>query len=272
MLFSETLMARYFTTEVIPMNVGWPKPGNPGKDTTVFRSRLTVSQWFERARLLAADGKGYSPSGGRWAGFGDQRVDNVLTDGLIHEAVKAFEQAVARLDTTLARSSPVLSPVGASFSVGRVMMGHPKAAIIRPKAKLPPKTINLTLNAWAGLKAEDIARSMSKIAKAAWEYQAAGGIVDLTITFLHSFSRPQVWNGIPHHGFMDTVKINPVSMAAFASAASGAFYRGLSIPIASVLSGQRGDGLPVCQWVNPQTHMIQGTNADDVVIERLKVR
>ena len=271
-LYSEATMQKWFRTREIPVADYYEmkKPDAKGTVKPVFHSSLTPAEWFNRAKDLMLEGQQFHT--GQWEGTGTQNASDMVHTGLINEAVKAFESAVAEIDTHLAHGSPELHAVGSAFSIGRIMSGHPKAAIVRPRTKLPPKSIDLTLNAWAGLKAEDIARSMSKIAKAAWQYISAGGIIELRVSYLHNFTQPQVWNGIEHWGFLDTLKINPMSMAAFASAASGQMYRALSIPIALKLSGQHHDGLPLGKWCNPATHAIQGNKADDAVIQSLRIR
>jgi len=273
-------MSKWFSSREIPLrSVGHGKK-EPGeqfafgapKMVHVFYSQLTPTEVFNRCRELQSEQRHHPFRGGNWIGTGTQPINDIIQRGIIDEAVKAFERAAGNLDTHYARATPELRVVGSAFSIGRVMTNHPKSAIYRPKTKLPPKQIDVTLNAWCGLSAEDIAASMAKMAKAAWSYIAAGGIVDLRVSYLHKFSRPQLWNGIAHHGFLDTVKINPINAAAFASAASGQMYRGLSMPIALALSGDPSDGLPLCKWGNPSTVAIQGNAADARAWDQLKLR
>ena len=282
MIFSEPLMKQYFTSEVIPISRGRHETRvTNGKETRVIRSIRHVHDWFDMSDALQKDdtpaGREYAIKRARenssphWLGINAQSIPDIHKTGLITEAVKAFEKAIGSLETHYTRATPILSPVGGSFSIGRVMMGHPKAAIIRPKAKLPPKQIALTLNCWAGLSAASIAQSMSKIAKAAWQYIAAGGIVELSISFLHNFSDPVIWNEEKHYAFLDTLKINPVNAASYASAASGQFYRALSMPLGLALSGCRGDGLPLGQWTSSATFPISGNALDLEVLKDLRI-
>lgn len=281
-LLSESSMAR-FTSEEIPLAAAGlnGRAAEKGSPRRVFRLRMTATERFTFAQELLSDpsvgGREYRghlrpDSFSNWTGMPEQTPGQALTTGIVTEAVKEFETANAKLHTSMSRAAPEFSPVGASFSVGRVMVGHPKSAIIRPRAKLPPKKITLALNAWAGLSAKQIAASISRIARAAWDYKTAGGQVEIEISYLHKFSRPEFWQGVPHYGFLDTVKINPVNAAAFASAASAQMYRAISMPLASTLSGQRGDGLPLCAWGNPDAHPITGNaEADSRMLQTLKV-
>jgi hypothetical protein len=269
-MFSESIMAQYFTSEKL-------KTARYG-EKLYFRSRLTPMQWRERAEKCMRDdsmmvAKYDRESRGFWNGLEDQSAIEVIRSGLSKAAMRDFEKASGSIDTHFQRASPILSPVGGSFSIGRIMAGHPKAAIIRPKAKLPPKKIDLTINVWAGVECKNITASMSKIAKAAWQYIAAGGIVELTANYMHNFSRPQEWNGEKHYGLLDTVKINPVNAGAFATAASAQFYRALSIPLAQMLSGDGPhDGLPVGKWENPASFAISGNATDRLALEALRIK
>lgn len=249
-----------------------------GQETRIFRTRSNTPQYFNMLQELSKDksragrelASNASPRG-YWSGS-DDTLDVIASSGVFPKAVKAFEQAAGNMETHLARATPVLSPVGSSFSIGRIKMGHPKACLYRPKAKLPPKDIALTMNVWTGVTAEQISASMARIAKAAWQYIAAGGIVNLTVNYLHKFSEPQEWQGQLHYGLMDTIKINPTTAASYASAASGQLYRAVSIPLAQALSGQPGDGLPLCSWANPKAFPINGTQAlDAAVIAELRI-
>lgn len=283
MVFTDANMHRFFTLEEIPVKSSNRYSRTKTGTRHYFRSKKTVSQWFEMARVLSEEN---SPAGqrlkrefegkdGSWSGLGKQRIlgpKGVLETGIIDTAVKAFQDANADIDTHLMRAQPVMAVVGSSFSVGRVMQGHPKAAIYRPRAKLPPKQIQLTINVSCAISAEAIAASMGKIAKACWEYITAGGIVELTVSFIHNFTRPEQFDGKRVDGILDTIKINPSSMAAYASAASGQFYRCLSMALASTLSGDYSDGLPLGEWDNPASFPIAATRGDQKAIDALKIR
>lgn len=262
-LFSPSLMAQFSSLD-IPLHRMDKGTTNP---ETVFNLRMSPVQWFNFARELRGDS---SPGASRfleysgstldsWCGGRNESIPAIMQSGLIESAVYNFKKAKAKLGSKLTRAAPVFSPVGSSFSVARVMMGHPKAALYRPKAKLPPKRIEVSMRASASVSAETLSISIAKIARAIWEYKVSGGQAELIINFVHAFAKAQEWNGKRHTALVNTVVLTPTNLGAFASVASVQFYRGLSMPLAQALSGmQSQDNIPRSKWDSPTMPMLSG--------------
>ena len=212
-----------------------------------------------------------SSSWSKWAGFADQTPEDVFQTQTIREAIVAFRAASGKIETHLTPGAVNYSPVGASFSMGKFLTGHPVCAFKREKTKLPSKTINISVNCSAYKNHAALAAPLSRIIRAAWEYQNAGGLVTLTVNYIHQFSRPQIWNDTPHAGLITTIAIPLTNPGILATAASVQFYRGLSIPVAAHLSGSFGDGLPVTKWSGPGIYPLNGTASDSLALDALRI-
>lgn len=267
MLFSETAMQEFQTLQLIPKPGKVPQPyfqlkGNI--DTIMHKLGILYSDNSRPARAAKNHRTPSEVSG--WCGFGEQTLANAIETRNITRAVEEFQKAKARIDAQLTRGAVSYSPVGASFSVGRFLSGHPVSAFKREKTKFPPKTINLSIKCSAGLAPSALSAPLVKIVRAAWEYQAAGGIVSLTVNYFHTFDEPQDWNGIPHRGLITSITIPLSNPGILASAASVQFYRGISMPIAVYLSGLWGDGLPLETWQGNGVYPLTGASGEDAAV------
>ncbi len=180
-----------------------------------------------------------------WCGFGNQTIENFFQTRSIDRAIEDYKKAKAKIETPLVRGKSNYSPVGESFSMGKFLTGHPVCAFRREKTKLPAKTINLLINCSASLQPDALSTPLALIVKACTEYQAAGGLVTLTVNYAHQFSRPARVNGEDFIGWVTTIKIPLANPGILASAASVQFYRALSMPLAVYASPCAPDCLPV---------------------------
>lgn len=281
MLFSDNLMSEFQSVEIpAGSHFNHDRVNNP----RVFMLKSTPHRWIERAQALRRDpsdaGRAFAQqlhaqASSRWLGFGKQEKIAALDAGVIDTALEAFQKAQGGLETHFTRAAPVLAPVGTAFSIGRIIQGHPKAALYRPKAKLPAKRIEVCLSVSGSVPADQIAAQMSKIAKAIWQYSMAGGVVEFSVAFLCAFHQNQTWQGQSHTGFLDVLTINPSNAAQYSTAASGQFFRGFYISLAQALSGDTSgtDSLMCLNYNKPGVFQFTGYMKDaDKVMEALRVK
>jgi hypothetical protein len=273
MLFSPKSM-EYFQTRYI-------KPGPNSSEQPYFQLRGSVATVMGQILSIQNDGsragraaKNHRDSSdiAEWCGFRGQTLENAFKTGSITAAIEDFQKAQAGMTAQLTRGKIEYSPVGGSFNTGRFLTGHPICMYNRQKTKLPPKTIELVIRCSASLKPSALSGPLTRIIRAAWEYQTAGGLVTLRVNYFHTFSEAQAWNGINHKGMITTLDIPLANPGLLASAASIQFYRGISMPLACYLSGEFGDGLPIADWTGPGLFTLSGIKGqDDLVLEALRI-
>lgn len=175
-------------------------------------------------------------------------------------ALAEFMAEESKLKAPLMRDRPMASIVGASFSMGRVMSGHPVQCYRRPKHKLPPKTVNLSVSVSSGADAKAVSKSMAKIVHAAHDYHLAGGAVTLVIHYLLGFHKPNPETGAQGIAFSLEIPLGDGNLAAFSGSVQ--FFRAIMIPYARALSGQRKDTLTVLSFHDKSIAQISGFVTD----------
>lgn len=270
-------MSNTFSTElqsqiqVNPLQI--KKRGIPASEVSCFQYKGTLVDFLEFTRQGMAEqssaGKDYrryiaqrAERGGEWTGLGNQSAENAIETGRIDSAIEAFKLAESEIHVSPVRGNFKLSPVGNAFDIGRFMRGEPVCAYHRPKTKLPTLNINLALAASAAIEANDIARSLVKISRAAWKYQIAGGIVNITCHYSALFSRAN--KGVK--GCVVSLKCPLANMGMFAGSLSVQFFRAMFIPFAKTLSGDYDDSLPLGHYQAPGVLNLSGKPADDALI------
>jgi hypothetical protein len=226
--------------------------GTPQSLSTVFKTLMANSAEF----------KGYlSPDRpNSWAGFGPGETPRTLIEsGTLPSALAAVKKAAGTLSAPLARSVPQPSFVGPSFSVGRLIQGHPKACYTRPRAKLPPKNIDLYAGYHCGVSAESLSPIFASIARGISDYTLRGGVVTVRLNVLSGFALPNEG----HTGLVISVDIPTGNLGALAGVCSVAFDRALNLALAQTLSGQAHDSLPVLTVAEKGKHQITGDPATD---------
>ena len=265
--FSPKSMALFQTKTIQATTRLEPK----GAALKMYHLNTTAQGFIEALQTLRDDPKGGESlrkhqalqDGESWAGLTGETTEKILTDGVSRNAHETFKSARGTITATMTHSTPRLSPVGASVSIGRYLSGHPVSCYRRPRAKLPPKDIKLILNASAFMRAEDVAKVLSQIVRAAWEYQLQGGIVNVSITYLHRFSDT---DSDGYHGAMATIAIPLRNGASLATLASVQAYRALSMTLASTLSPDRSDSLPLIAWDPAGSYRLTGDPVADAKI------
>lgn len=205
-----------------------------------------------------------------WAGFEKESPKTALQARASADAFAALESNKATLHAPLkAPAKPQLSPVGSSFSMGRIMQGHPVACFRRPRTALPPKTINIALSVSAFVDQSAIAASIAKIAAAAWSYHLNGGSVTIKLHYLLAYSKKSPDGA---SGLISTIIIPIADIASLATGASVQFFRGIAIPAAKCLSGADDDGLPVADSTIPGVFTLNGKPENDApILEALRI-
>lgn len=200
----------------------------------------------------------------KWAGFLTETPSAAERARYSRDAHEALKSARAILNTPVkAPGRSIPSPVGGSFNIGRVLQGHPLSAYRRQRAALPPKTIEVALSATWDIDQKTIAASISRIARAAWEYHLAGGVVNIRIHYILGFDRPDA-NG--NEGLIITINLPTENIGQLATAASVQFFRGFAIPAAQALSPVHNDPLHAGSSTLPGIHTLRGKPADDAPI------
>jgi hypothetical protein len=185
-------------------------------------------------------------------------------------AFKAFETETGKIRTNLTRAKPELSIVGSAFSVGRVMIGHPKAAFRRPKTRLPAKRVELAISVSGSVDHKDISRSMARIVNAAYRYHEAGGPVTLRVHYLLMFHVNNPETGSKGLVCSLDIPLTSGSLAAFGGSVQ--FFRAFAIPLAQALSGTAHDSLQCGQYNDPRIIGIHGRSNDaEATIKALQI-
>ena len=202
---------------------------------------------------------GIFPSG-QWSGIRES-LPGWLESGVFAQAFETFQSAESRMEASrFIMAPPIAAVTGGAWVVPLVLTGVPMSARIRPRAKLPPVNLSLTVCVSAYVKHADISRSTAKIARAAWDYTQAGGAVRLVVNYTYGFTTPAP-GGV--QGLVCTVEIPLTNQAAFASACSAQQFRGAAICLAQSLSGLREDSLPVVRLGIPGSIDVSGLTGDD---------
>lgn len=213
----------------------------------------------------------HNQDGSRWAGLHHgETLRGMLATCKCQTALEAFMREESKLKAPLTRDRPQLSVIGSSFSMGRVMQGHPVQCFRRPKHKLPPRDIKLSISVSAGANAEQVSASIARIVHAAHDYHLAGGAVTLTVHYLLGFHKPNKETGA--HGICTSLEIplGDGNLAAFSGSVQ--FFRAILIPVAVALSGQKNDSLTVYQFRDKTIANITGFVTDaEAQIESLKI-
>lgn len=272
-LFSPSIMARIGESEFTYTRV-YSTEEHSGN---FFHFRGTLSELFQLQRDALTDN---SPAARQphnipdddtsdWCGFSHkQGFRDFLATTRSIQAQEAFHAALAKLDVAGKASTPEYRVSGGVWSVPRYLSGHPQSAIYRPKTAKPAKTFDLAASFMAMTSAEDIAKPLARIARAAWDYQKAGGSVSLVCHFGSLFSRPCEGK----IGFVASVRVPLSDIASIATALSVQTHRAIFLRLASGLSGLRRDSLPLAYIKRPGILPITGTYADDATLKAASIK
>lgn len=175
-------------------------------------------------------------------------------------ALEDFMREESRIAAPLSRDRPQLSVIGSSFSMGRVMQGHPVQCFRRPKHKLPPRKIDLSISVSAGVKATEVSASIACIVHAAHNYHLAGGAVTLICHYLLGFNAPNPETHAQGICFSLEIPLGDGNLAAFSGSIQ--FFRAILIPFAQALSGQAHDPLKIYNFADKNIANISGFATD----------
>jgi hypothetical protein len=205
----------------------------------------------------------------KWAGTDLDTVEGVLKGGTYTRAFYEFEKTRAKLEASHYQpDAPKPAVSGGVWIIPLVLSGNPMAARIRPRAKLPPVDMHITLSVVNFIAWEDITRSIATLARGVWNYIQAGGAATLTIHYVGGFHEPQN----DHKGFIASIKVPTSNIASFASCASAQEFRGMFLSFAQSLSGKYQDTCSVTKWNKPGLHYISGDPAQDAkVLQALRI-
>lgn len=254
------------------------KPGRPVIDVLVFRVDMSASEFAQNCKTLFAENNQFThyikkhDARPNWCGLKDgETASHVLNETVSKSALTDLQNAKGKIDAPLARGQFSLKPTGSCYSMGRVIQGHPIAALRRQKTKLPPLTINLTLQASSDIDPADISKSLARIIRAAWEYKLAGGIVSLKMNFFSNFTRNAATG---ETGLFVSLNLPLANQATIATFSGVQGYRAIFLGLAQSLSGKADDILPVSKTpLIPGSYPLTGVASNDArILEALKVR
>lgn len=250
------------------------KPGIPTKELIGYSITLSASELAEKLQTLYRDEPAFaqqvSKHGGSWAGLINETAADIIKNTISTTAQADFRKAMGKLQTPLIGGSIVLKNRGPSFSMGRVLQGHPIACLRREKTKLPPINLNLGLFVSASVKPEAVSISLAKIVRAAWEYKLAGGAVKIKLHTFTDFSTPNsVHTGVILH--LDLPLMNSATLATYAGIQG---YRVLFLSLATSLSGSSSDLLPNINYpAIPGCMTLTGNPENDTaIVAALKIK
>lgn len=257
------LKARYYSDTSTPKRVHYLKQSAP-------EAFAMLRALYEEKTETGAAFWGYLDTyGSPWHGITDKQTPlAAIQSGAFTSATERFQAAQkASLSRPLSRGPFVASPVGSSFDMGKFLTGNPFCAYRRPLSKLPLVNLRFGLSASCNIEASAISAACVKIARAAWEYKAAGGIVSVSVSFATGYHAPRG----DIHGFIWEVDIPLQNLGLFASTLSTEFFRALYIPVGQALSGKRNDSLKVLTFEDG-IQTLSGLASDLQVLETLKVK
>ena len=207
----------------------------------------------------------------RWCGCTNgETPQNMLDTAHCETAFRAFEAAKAGLQRPLTRGKPTLSVVGGSFSLGRILIGHPVSCYRRPKQKLSPQKVDCTISVSSGVDAADVSKAIAKITNAAYRYHMAGGAITFTVHYLLGFHKANPETKAQGLVVSLDIPFTSGSLAAFSGSVQ--FFRAVMIPLAQAFSGQNYDSLTVLRYTDKNAIGIHGYATDaDKAIEQLKI-
>ena len=204
-----------------------------------------------------------------WAGISDT-LPTMLSTATYSDALREFNATKARLESShFQLGSPRPAVAGGAWIIPLCLSSNPLPARLRPRTKLPPINLEVSLSVVNFIEWQDITKSVATLARAIWNYIQAGGAATLTVHYCLGFNAPQ--GG--HHGFISSLTIPTSNIAAFASAASAQEFRGLFLSFALALSGRSGDLGIVTEWKKPGLAYLSGKPEDDAkVLQKLRIQ
>jgi len=270
-LFSPAVQA-LFPVENLPLSLHY---GGAGGDKPAFHYKGGLSTLMaalrEECQTNAPLRDYLAKNVGNWAGcLNGETLQGMLDTAHNLTAFKAFEAEKSRIETPYTKAKPQLSPVGAAFSIGRVIQGHPVACYRRPKTRLPAKVVECSISVSAVVDHAQVSASMARIVNAAHHYHVAGGAVKLTVHYLLAFLAKNPETGA--QGLVVSLDIPLADSALAAFSASIQFFRIMAIGLAQALSGVKRDSLQVWRLDKRGLVGIHGMADDGVAtLEALKV-
>lgn len=233
----------------------------------MYQWRGTWSQFLADMRALQTSpqwrAQGCKINRGEWAGFTDpgSTGQRLLETGKSPETLRAFDEAMARMEAAGARDRLQYVPASGTWSVGRVLTGHPLAAMKRPRTALP--VINADLGACfsAYVKAEDVAHTMAVLARSIWNHIQAGGAATLRINYVLGFGT-KARTG--EQGIIISIDVPLTNPASVAAALSVQTFRAFAIAMGIFYSGEQSDGLRNWEWHKPGLISMQGDSEHDL--------
>jgi hypothetical protein len=273
--FSPSVMARLSSIDV---DVQSPYHKHFKGTKRFFRFQGTWSQWLDLIREAQS-----TPSLAQqafqdnlqrkfpstWAGITDS-LPTMLSTATYSDALREFNQTKARLESShFQLGAPRPAVAGGAWIISLCLSSNPLPARLRPRSKLPPVNLEVSLSVVNSIAWQDITRSIATLARAIWNYIQAGGAATLTVHYCAGFNLTQ--DG--HHGFISSLTIPTSNIAAFASAASAQEFRGLFLSFGLALSGQSRDRGIVTEWKKPGLAYLSGKPADDAkVLQSLRIQ
>ena len=257
------MLARIRTIEA-PIRLYWG--GDKAIPTKCLQWRGTWSQFLEDMRALRAGPlwKRTNNSGGKWAGFTDSgsTPERLMETGRSPETQRAFDAAMAHLHAQGGRDRLQYVPASGTWSIPRVLSGHPLAAMRRPRTALPVVNADLGACFSAFVKADSVAATMAVLARSVWNHIQSGGAATLRISYVLGFHAKHAETGAK--GIIISIDVPLTNPASVAAALSVQTFRGLAIRMAQCYSGEAQDSLQNWQWAKPGLISMQGDTEEDL--------
>jgi hypothetical protein len=179
-----------------------------------------------------------------WCGLGEQTIGEIISKGYADKPLADMRKANANLNPgTLALGGRLIPSVaGGVWNVPEYLSGNPLCARVKPREKLPAKTIRVGFRAVSTVAPEKISTFSAMLTRAIWSYTLKGGAVSLRVSYNMHY-RQQSPDGAD--GCIIELTIPLSSESSFAFGFSTAIYRGFMLGIASrAMSPVWGDSIP----------------------------
>lgn len=261
--FPSDIMEKFSLIDAPVFHYGDSKPRAP---RPYYHWRGNLTEFFSIVREMKTSPKSIHINkplrsvGESWAGMTRQKIPAMYESSRSIDAQYDFDSALATIIKEGKPAPAEYRVTGGVWSVPRYLTGHPQCAIYRPRTAKPPLNIDVVACFPSFAKAQVIADSLARIARACWDYQKTGGAATLTVHYCGKFARTAPGGC---EGIIASIKVSLSDISSIATACSAPFFRAAFYPFASALSGEMADSIPVAWLAKPGAIRLQGDKALD---------
>lgn len=246
----------------------------PGEEQGIKVDTLLLQSPQEgMAYHLALGGENLNSIDPEKLGLANQTAMQFLEEGYSKESLRLFSEAQAKLAPapTLGRNY-LPAAAGGAWVLPLVLQNSPLPARLKIRDKLPPRIIKMRIRASWDTTAESLARPAAMVARALWDYQLAGGIVQFSVVHTLEYKQKSTRGT---RGLVIETQIPLTSEASITLACSPAYYRAISMGFGCELSPIGfNESFPRNVWLEriPEYLNIFGDRGDNTELARFNIQ